>query len=430
MPSDTSGKTVCVLDHGVFGPEFARTLSKSFDRTLLVVPWEVTMPSSATLMIGEGLPNVEKVDAIWPYLSQIDLFVFPDVHQGPLQEYLVSMGKRVWGSRMGEELEVFRDYSKRVFEQHGAAIAPYQVLHGLAALRKHLERTEKPQYVKVNRARGDCETFRAESYDLCKPRLDDLAYTLGPRQATIEFIVEDEIPDAVEVAIDTYCVDGKFPARSLVGIETKDKGYVAVMQEWGDMPEPLRELYAIAAPLLRSYQYRNFWAMEARITKDGTPWLIDPCARCGAPPHEVQLLEYTNLAEILWHGADGEMVDPEPAGAWACQVMLRSDAPPDAWQVVKVPKAVDDAVKLHFRCRIDGEDYITPAGVSQGIVGAVVACGDTLDQTTEAVTEAAKELKGCYLDAPLHALDDAASEIEHLREFGIHLDPSVTTAPA
>lgn len=420
--TDLADKTVCVVDFGPF-LSFADTLAESFGRTLLYVPWETTMPDSSTLLIGSGMPGVEKVDSIWPHIDEIDLFVFPDIHHGALQVYLDSIGKRVWGSRMGEELEVFRDFSKAAFKKAGAPIAPYVVLTGLAALRTHLHAHED-QYVKVNRARADCETFHAETYRLAEPRLDQLAHTLGPRQETIEFIVEDSIPDAVEVAWDGYCVDGEFPARCLVGIETKDKGYVGVMQEYGDVTDGLRELNAIAGPLLKDYQYRNFWSMEARITKDGTPWLIDPCARAGSPPHEVELLAYTNLAEILWHGSVGELVDPIPADPWAAQVQLRSDAPPDTWQALEIPSEHARQVKLHFRARIKGRDYVTPAGVKQGIIGSVCATGPSLEAVKESVGAVAKDLKGCYLDAPLHALDDAEHAIEELETFGITLAPS------
>ena len=426
MSNDYRDKTACVVDFGPF-QSFADRLAEDFGRTLLYVPWETTMPKSDTLQIGVGLPGVEKVDAIWPHLSDIDLFVFPDIHHGALQEYLVSIGKRVWGSRMGEELEVFRDYQKQVFKDAGAPIAPYVVLKGLTALRAHLKKHED-QYVKVNRARADCETFHAESYRLAEPRLDALAHGLGPRAETIEFIVEDSIPDAIEIAWDGYTVDGQFPARSLVGIETKDKGYVGCMQEWGDVFEGLRELNAIAAPMLKAYGYRNFWSMEARITKDGTPWLIDPCARAGSPPHEVELLEYTNLSDILWYGAEGELVDPVPAGPWVCQVQLRSDAPPETWQCVEIPPEHERAVKLHFRARINERDYVTPVGVKQGIIGSVCATGETLEAVKEEIGEIAGSLKGCYLDAPLHALDDAEKHIEDLQEFHITLAPSEVSA--
>ena len=43
----------------------------------------------------------------------------------------------------------------------------------------------------------------------------------------MEFIVEDGIPDAVEVAYDGYTIDGKFAKNATFGIEVKDKGLVS-----------------------------------------------------------------------------------------------------------------------------------------------------------------------------------------------------------
>src|ERR1700722_8124985 len=104
-------KTVCVVDNGLF-LEVARTLAKDFGKVLYYMPWQSGYPKSNVLLVGHGIPGIKRIDSFWPLLDEIDLFVFPDVYEGPLQEHLVSLGKRVWGSRNGDELELFRADSK------------------------------------------------------------------------------------------------------------------------------------------------------------------------------------------------------------------------------------------------------------------------------------------------------------------------------
>jgi len=165
-------KTCLIWDNGVF-TELAVTLAKDFGRVLYYVPWTSGMPKSNALMIGEGLDGVERVASPWSYYDDIDLWVFPDVYEGDLQDFLVSQGKRVWGCRSGACLEIDRPASKEESKKLGIDIGPYKVITGLDALREHLKANDD-QWVKISGTRGDMETFGAKSYEKVEPRLDEL----------------------------------------------------------------------------------------------------------------------------------------------------------------------------------------------------------------------------------------------------------------
>ena len=416
---DFSTKTALVQDNGLFA-EIATELAKVFGKVYLVVPWENAYPKSAALRIGEGLANVEKIDSLWPVVDEVDLFVFPDVYHGALQDYLRSEGKRVWGSAMGEELELDRDYSKQVCTAHGLAVGSYEVITGMDALRDYLKDHDN-RWVKISRTRGDFETFHADTYDLAEPRLDEIQRKLGALNGTVEFIVEEDIPDAVEIGYDGYTIDGRYPGSAMVGLEIKDKGYVGKFLKANQMPEQIHTINDALSPVLKDYQYRNFWCAEARITKDGTPWVIDPCARFGSPPSELLMMMYTNLAEIMWYGADGEVVDPVPAGKWGAQVMLISGWANENWQAIDFPEDVREHVKLHFPVVVDGRYYVTPQGFDLPAIGAVCAVGETMAEAVEKVREVAEEVRGYYVEAPVECFDVADEEIAQLKTFGITL---------
>lgn len=415
---DFSTASVCVVDNGLFA-EFAVELAKHFGKVYLYIPWENAYPKSIQLVVGTGLEGVEKVDSFWPIVDKVDLWVFPDIYFGPLQEYLVSQGKRVWGSRMGEELELFRDYSKRALSMTGLPIGPYSLVTGIDALRTYLQQHEN-QYVKVSRTRGDFETFKSDNYELSKPKLDEIAQKLGAIQTVKEFIVEEAIPDAVEVGYDGFSVDGQFPTRAMYGLEIKDKGYVGHFVKASRMPAQVQWVNELSAPLLRQYQYRNFWSAEARITRDGVPYVIDPCCRAGSPPSELAMMMYTNLPEIFWYGAEGECVDPVPAAEWGAEIMLVSAWANHNWQALDFPPEIRDNVKLHFPVVIDGKYYTTPQGYDTPTIGAVVAVGDTMQTAIDRAKALVEQVKGYYVEAAPEALDTAVEEAAKLRdEYGI-----------
>lgn len=417
--NDYSNRIALVIDNGLFA-EVAVTLAKSFGKVYYYVPWENAYPKSNQLIVGRGLEGVEKIDEFWSKLNEVDLFVFPDVYFGTLQLHLRSLGKRVWGSALGEELELFRVYSKGVTKEVGLAVGEFAVITGVKALRKYLAKHEDV-FVKISRTRGDMETFRSENLDLVEPKLTELEYKLGAKKEITEFVVEAAIEDAVEIGYDGFTVDGRFPSHAMCGIEIKDKGYIGHFRSYESMAEPIRQVNAAFAPVLQGYQYRNFWAAEARVQRDGTPWVIDPCCRAGSPPSELQLVMYKNLADIFWFGAEGQVIDPIPAAEWGAEIMLISSWANNNWQAVEFPASIRENVKLHFPVVIDGKYYTTPQGFDLPCIGAAVGIGDTMQIAMNRARKVAEQVKGYFVDCDLDVFVRAKEEINQLNEFGFEL---------
>jgi hypothetical protein len=296
-------KTALVWDNGIF-TEIAVLLAKDFGRVLYYVPWTSGMPKSNALMIGEGVSGIERVASPWSHFDEIDIWIFPDVYEGELQSWLASQGKRVWGCRQGAELEIDRPTSKEACRKLGIDIGPYKVIEGLDALRKHLKANDD-QWVKISGTRGDMETFGAKSYEKVEPRLDELEHNLGALKKVMTFTVEQGINDAIETGYDGYCIDGKFPKGAMTGVEVKDEAYLMKTVAWRDLPDPVRSVNEKLSPALKKYGYRGFISTEVRVTKDGKAYLIDPCCRAGSPPNELYQLMISNMADVIWYGAEG-----------------------------------------------------------------------------------------------------------------------------
>jgi hypothetical protein len=292
-----------IYDNGIFA-ELAVTLAKSFGRVIYYTPWTSGMPKSNPLMIGYGLEGVERVASPWGVVDEVDLWIFPDVYEGELQEYLVKQGKRVWGCRMGSELEIDRPKSKEQSKKLGIDIGPYKVVRGLDALRKHLKANDD-QWVKISGTRGDMETFGAPTYARVETRLDELEHNLGAMKKVMEFTVEQGIPDAVETGYDGYVIDGEYPKGAMTGVEIKDEAYVMKVTSYAKLPKQVQSVNDKLKPALKRYGYRGFISTEVRCTKDGKAYLIDPCCRLGSPPSELYQNLIANIAEVMWYGAEG-----------------------------------------------------------------------------------------------------------------------------
>ncbi len=404
-----SDKIACVVDNGLF-TELAVTLAKSFRHVYYLGSWVTAFPRSNAMTIGEGLPNVSRINEVWSVLDSVDLFVFPDIYHGTLQRYLRGLGKRVWGSGIAESLEYKRGQSKQWLADVGLPVGEHQVVKGLNDLRRYLQRHEDV-YVKSS-TRGDMETFNAKSYDLIEPRLDELEHILGAKKFDYEFIVEQPIEAAAEVGYDGFTVDGEFPKTSLFGVEAKDTGYVGKVTAYSKMPRPLAYVNNQLSGLFAELNYRGFWSSEVRVGKeDGVAYLTDPCCRMASPPGELYLYLIENMADVIWDGADGELSEPAFKYEYAAQLILKSDWAQYGWQPLEFPDELREHVKIHYLTIKNGRSYFVPQQIPIPEIGAVVAGGDTQEEAIAKCIEIAEQVKGYDVKFEASALEKAAADL-------------------
>jgi hypothetical protein len=407
-----SNKTVCIVDNGLF-VTLAETLAKKFGKTLYYSPWEQSFPRSNDILVGEGLPGVTRISSIWPVIDDVDLFVFPDIFHGPLQVYLRKQGKRVWGGMLGENLEIIRGLGKRWIKDAGLEVGPWRQIKSLDKLRDYLKENED-QYVKIPRTRGDMETFHSPSYKLIEPRLDELEHTLGAKKHIQEFIVEAPIEPAIEVGYDGYVIDGKYPQTALYGVEVKDTAYLGQVVPYHQLPAGAQEVNKRLAGLFADWTYRGFFSSEIRI-KGGKPYLIDPCCRMASPPGELYQVMMTNLADILWHGAMGDMVEPEFEAKWGAQLVMRSSWATHNWLAIDFPASIREHVKISYQTKIQGRTYFIPQPVEIAEFGSVVAMGDSADDAIANVKKISEKIEAYGLKFEYSALDSAKVDMEKLK---------------
>lgn len=415
--TDYKSKSVAIVDNGLFSA-FADIMSVSFGKVFYTSPWVADFPVSSKIKVAEGFPEFERVKDIWGIVDDVDLFIFPDLYNPDLQEYLDAKGKRVWGSRHGEEIEINRKEALEYFASLGLPLVKYEVVNGMSDLRKYLKgRGDEKLWIKIGLARGDTETFSVEGYDLAQGRLDELQAKLGPIAEDQYFIVEENVDGMIDVGIDTYCIDGKYPSKALLGIEKKDEGYIGAVQDWKKLPKNVTGLYETLGPTLKEYQYRNLFAIEARVL-DKKTWLGDPCCRFGSPVSELEVYMTKNLPEILWEGAAGKLVEPEYAAPYGFEMLIQSPWATDHPMRVQFPEEYRDQIKFRYAAQFGDGVWTLPQRDGPQVVCAVVSTGNSVDECIAEADEIAGQIKGTKLET-LSAGNGLKEYLSQLAKWGI-----------
>lgn len=403
--------TAVVFDYGTF-LDLAAKLSETYKKVYFFSPFEQEYQDVKKCVIGTGLPNVERVDEYMDLIDEVDLWIFPDIAFGGLQRYLRSIGKAVWGSFGASDLELYRTRFLDMLEEVGLPVAPSKVIEGLSALDAHLK-TVKDKWVKVNRFRANIETFHHLDHEHSVPMLRYLADEFGGVSDKIVFIVQDPIPDAQEVGYDGFCIDGKFPQRSFQGFEKKNELYLGSCLEKEEMPEMVQRVNEAIAPILKEYGYRNFLATEIR-----NEFFIDPTPRHAGQTQEHLQDTCTNLAEVIWAGANGELLEPEFKAKVAAEATLHYTGCDEDWKVLRISKEAKPWFRLTGYCQ-EGDLFHFPPGKNDE-VGVVIGSGDTVEDAIEDLKEHLALAGDEPIRCDMKGFVDIVADIKKAEKDGVH----------
>lgn len=414
--------TACVVDYGTF-LSVAEKLAETMQRVYYHSPFQTEYQDVRNCVKGGGLDLVQRLDEFLDpdVLDTIDLFVFPDIGFGGLQRHLRSIGKAVWGHMGADELELFRAKFLDVLDEVGLPKVHSEKIKGLTALAAYLKENEK-KWVKINRFRGNMETWHHRSYPYSERKLDSLAVTFGGAKDQVVFIVQDEIESDMECGYDGWCVDGEFPESSFQGYEAKNELYLGSVISQADLPDEIKDVNRAMAPILKGYGYRCWWATEIRV-KDGVPYFIDPTPRMAGQTEEHQIETCTNFADVIWSGANGDLVKPQFKWKFAAEATLHydlesdDDAVSEEWKILDVPTEVAKWVKLYSYCKIDGLYHMPLEGTDE--VGVVLGVGDSTEGALENLQDHLEALKELPVHANVAGFASLLKSIEEAEKEGI-----------
>jgi hypothetical protein len=419
----TEDVTACVVDYGTF-TGLAEALSRTYKQVYYHCPVDREYRNIADDSTGEGLKKVTKLEDFFEpaILHEIDLFIFPDIGFGGVQKYLRSIGKAVWGSNGAHELELERDLFLEILEEVGLPVAESKVLKGISALSEYLKNV-KNKWVKINKYRGNMETWFHTDYQHSARRLESMSVIFGGMKEHITFVVQDTIESEVECGYDGWCVDGKFPPISFQGYEKKNELYLGAALEEEDIPEEITYVNEKMSKILKEVKYRNWWATEIRVDKEGTPFFIDPTARHPGQTGEHQWETLSNIAEVIWAGANGEIIEPEFEWAFAAEATLHyeggvaNEAISQEWKILDVPKSTRRWFKPYHYCLVDNVYNFIPSDKDE--VGVVLGVGDSIKECIKHLKKNLDTMKDLPVYAKLAGFKDLIDSIRVAEEHGI-----------
>jgi len=416
MSCDLPNTTFAVIDHGSFLP-LARALARHGSRVIYHRPeWEKAFPTFNDAVIGDGFPEIEWCDDIWKVKSDVDVFVFPDIYHMGLQAELKQQGYPVWGAQSGMRLEINRQFFLGTLKDLGLDVPPFEVVVGISALRDHLK-DRKDIFIKVSKFRGSWETTHWRSWSEDSHRLDLWAVRFGGIRERVKFLCFEKIDTNLEIGCDTFNIDGQWPERVLHGIEKKDCAYLSAVTEKSKMPRELTDVMDAFGPLLKTCDYRASWSMEVRVADSGN-FFIDATTRCGLPSTGSQILAMKNLCEVIYHGANGELVQPEYEYQFTAECMVKINVEDGSWGTMQIPDELKDHLMVYDCCLVNGQPWFPSDEKSIEEVGWLVAAADSPVEVAKQMNQLADALpEGC--DAAVESLADILREIEEEQESGI-----------
>ena len=415
----------CVIDSGIF-LHIARRLARDYFKVYYWSPWETAFPHFKDAVIGDGYPELIRAESIEQVKAECDLFVFPDIGYSDLQVELEQQGKAVWGCRHADELEARRGlFLETLQTRTDLSVPKYRKIKGLTNLFLYLK-DNPDRYIKVSTYRGDFETCHFRTLEEDHSLLDGWGVKLGPLREEFYFYVFDPIDTKIEDGVDTYCIDGQWPSLVMHGMEAKDSAFLGTFQKFKDVPPEVRIANEQFGPILAEYGYRSFFSTEVRITDGDESFFIDPTCRAPSPPSQCFCEMTANLGEIIWRGANGELVDPEPAAQFGVQAIFKVDR--DDWGVIKLPEELDQWVKVSFSFKMDDLICVPPdpQGVSE--IGWVVAIGDSMEDAINGLRDKVGEMpEGCHVE--FQSLAELLKEVKAAEEEGMKFSDEKVPEP-
>lgn len=426
MNPQLKDKTVGFVDYGNY-IEVAMRLAREedgFGKVKYFCSWQSAYPKYDPYVVGYGvntiLPNFEQVHSIFDMMADVDVWVFPDLYMGDIQEWLRDQGHLVFGAGRGENMELHRDKMKIHLKELGLAVNEGKTIVGLNALRTHLQES-KDLWVKTNMFRGSMESFHHGEYKLSKPRLDRFEHTLGIYKDRQVFTVEAPIENSLDFAIDMITADGKYPLKSLMGVEQKNCSYVGVFTELSKAPKGVIDIHDKLTETMRKYQYRMAISLESRICKDGTAYLLDPCCRFPQPPTSLYIEMYENFPQLVWDTARGDTPNIQSKYKYGVQLIIKSEFAKKDPQAVFFPDEIKNFVKIKNLCIQEGIYHYIPQEHEMEEIGGVIGMGNTLKDAKKQCLDRADMITGDGIYIEREALDRADKDIEQLVKFGIKI---------
>ena len=409
-------KVAMVIDYGMF-ISLAVKLSESFGKVKYYSPWHSSFPMYEDWAIGQGIPEIERVDHYLDDIDSVDIFIFTDIYNKSIANDLRNRGKLVWSMFDAEDYETDRKLFRQLVESMGYPVPKTEYISGIDNLREYLQDKENV-WVKPSVWRGNKETFKWKSKSLSEPILDDLQLSNGLKyKGQIEFIVEENF-DAAETGIDTFTVNGEFPDKVCWGIEIKDTGFIGKIVDYDSIPQQLKDAQRVVSVIAEGAESCGKVSTEVRIDKLGKGFFTDFTPREPSPPGTCLIEAFSNWAEIMWYGSQGILVQPIPEFKFVGEIFIYSQWALTRTTEISYPEQISRWVKPRNYQIIDGKTFTIPRR-EQNIICSVVGNGNTLEEVIRNLQERVSQVECIESEYKMEFVQEFIDNVKKLKNNGI-----------
>ena len=411
-------KYLC-LDTGYCVTQCAALSEDGKNSVLYFTPWATRAGKYAEYSIGKYFPNIEKVYEFEKYLDEglkegnciVNFAVENNGLIGWLRDKYPDAS--IVGSGNGSILEDDRVKLKKCIEAFGLQTQKYDVVFGLKDLREYIKKNPK-RYIKINRFRGDCESFFAKDYDTVKIKLDKLQVVLGPHaddnnpKTAFPFICEESIDSEIEVGCDLFFSGSDYIRPYLYGYEISKGPYIGRIVD--ELPIALQETMDCFAPLLEKFKWRGPVSTEEKVVSKDENYFLDICSRLPSPlsvayPHLIK-----NWAEAIYLIGKGEEVEFDIDYKYVAVCPFRDVDAREDFVRVNIKKGHEKDCSLLMACGDEKGGLYAVKGLEE--VGAAIALGNSVDEVIKKLEENAEYIENPGMDKDvIFGIGDKMKEI-------------------
>lgn len=423
-------RTYLCLDTGYCVTQCAALAEGGKNRVLYFTPWATRAGKYAEYSIGKYYPNIEKIYDFEKYLDEglkegnciVNFAVENNGLIGWLRDHYPKSS--IVGSGWGQVLEDNRIKLKKCIEALGLPQNHYEIIYGVDNLRKYLKE-HKEIYVKINRFRGDLESFHSKNYELVKCKIDKLQTVLGPHgeddtpETGFPFICEDKIETDIEIGFDGFFNGTDYVEPCFWGIEYEKGPYAGIACMFDELPEPLQETMTAFIPILQRFKYRGPISTEERIVSLKEHYLIDVCSRLPSPLSLLYPKVIKNYADAIYQIGKGEDVEFDIPYKYVTAYPFKDMEARDGYVPIEIKKGGEDKVSALMCCGDVEHDLWAVQGLEE--IGCAIAYGDDLNKVFGDLVKNSE-----YIDTPdiektgvNHIEDEFKKIIKEMKEVGI-----------
>jgi len=409
------------MDSGGIYQSFAERLSEEYGTVKYFSEWDDNEHDirAAKKAVGEGGDFI-KVDNWEKNVYDSDVIFFPGCSRKNLQEDLIQRGFNVFGSGALADIENNRELFLDKVKEWGFPLPEYMVVEGINSLLKALENVDGIRFIKFSMFRSDMQTYRHWNFESTKITFEQLRLKQGTYADKLRFIIVTPI-QGVETGRDTFVVHGQQPVKFMGGYEIKNKAYASRVITNDNLPKPMQEFSSRISEVSKELMVSTFWSDEVRVDKNKF-YPLDFTARLGVPPNEILQRNCINLGEIIFHGAQGDLVEPIYEKEYAVQLFIDYGNDVDQWIPIKYPEKYHRNIKPYNYTFRDDICWIIPSpDKHENTVCAVVGLGDTLESAIDECIKICGTIEGENIDYDKNEFIDAQKCIDEGEKEGVNI---------